>query len=455
MKMRLNMDVAAGGILVLLIVLIGLVILLGAQAGIRVTTDLPKDGVITPYQTIKLTFSEPILFEPASSAIWLDPIWDGYLEYVDSRTIQYVPVKPFELNTVYKLTITPEVLTTSGHALKKIHSWEFKVRDPLVAYLVSSEKESSIWVVDLMGNPPHRLTDENVKINSFDIAQNGEFIVFTTTRVNSEGGIDLWRVNRDGTDAEILLDCGFDLCTTPAISPNGLRIAYSREAAGPTPDLPYGSPRIWVLDLESGQNSPVYENQETLGYNPSWSPDSNKLASFDGLADQIRVLDLKENKQYVFPSNTGGPITWSPDSTKILFTNVVQTEDGLRTQVYIADLLLNKSQPLLGENDDLDHAYYSLAWSSVEERAVLGFRISEDQPMQILWLFDPVLLEGIVIANQEEYSYNSPQWDPWGNSLIFQRFKLSGAFNPEIGLWRQGFNEPVILTPGLMPHWLP
>ena len=50
----------------------------------------------------------------------------------------------------------------------------------------------------------------------------------------------------------------------PAISPNGARIAYSREAAGPGPDLPFGSPRIWVLDLQSGQNSAVYADQQII-----------------------------------------------------------------------------------------------------------------------------------------------------------------------------------------------
>ncbi|MBE0672689.1 MAG: PD40 domain-containing protein [Anaerolineales bacterium] len=453
MKTRLTLDTVAGSVLVLTAVLVGLVILYGVMAGIRISTNLPQDGLISPLQTITLTFSEPVHFEAVASVVSMDPVVDGYLELVDERTVQFIPIKPFDLDTSYKLTISPDVLALNGHALKKAHTWEFKVRDPLIVYLSPNVKDSSIWALDLNGSPSRRLTSADIKIIAFDASPDGEFIVFTV--INEQGGVDLWKVTRDGSDVSILLDCGPERCTRTAISPNGKMIAYSREAAGISPGLPFGSPRIWVLNLQNGTNSPVYEDEQIIGYGPSWSPDSNKLASFDGLADQIRVLDLKENKQYIFPSNTGGPITWSPDSTKILFTNVVQMEDGLRTQVYIADLLLNKSQTLLGENDDLDHAYYSLAWSSVEERAVLGFRISEEQPMQILWLFDPALLEGIVIANQEEYSYNSPQWDPWGNSLIFQRFKLSGAFNPEIGLWRQGLNEPVILAPGLMPHWLP
>ena len=453
MKTKLTLDTVAVSVLIFMTVLVGLVILIGVQAGIRITVDLPQNHVIAPFQPIKMTFSEPVNFELASSVIWMDPILDGYLEFIDSRTIQYVPISPFELDTTYTLSLSPDVLNMDGGELKKPRAWEFTVREPLVAYLVTDADQSSVWTMDLNGNPPQRLTDESTKVISFDAARTGEFIIFTVA--NAQGGIDLWRVTRTGSDESILLDCKFDRCTTPAISPNGQRIAYSREAAGPTPDIPFGSPRIWVLDILSGQNSPVYADQQILGYNPTWAPDSNKLASFDGLADRINVIDLLENKQYAFSSNTGGPVTWSPDSNKILFTNIDQTESGLRTQVRLVDISLNESQTLIGVKDERDYSYYSLTWSADKEKAILGFRAGEDKPSQILWLFDPTMLEGVIIADQPEYTYNSPQWDPWGNAVLFQQFKLKGAFNPEIGLWQPGFSEPLVLAQGIMPHWLP
>ncbi|MBK9781732.1 MAG: PD40 domain-containing protein [Anaerolineales bacterium] len=106
----------------------------------------------------------------------------------------------------------------------------------------------------------------------------------------------------------------------PVIAPGDKRIAYSREAAGPSPDLPFGSPRIWVVDLESGIDQAVYEDQSILGYNPSWSPDATRLASFDGLADFIHMINLQNGEEFLFPSTTGGPVTWSPDSTRFLYT---------------------------------------------------------------------------------------------------------------------------------------
>ncbi len=453
MKLHSSLDTVAISILILLTVLVGLVILLGGQQGIQVTTNLPEGGEIGPFQNIKLIFSESVDPVLTASLFSIKPAIDGHFQWLDKKTLELIPAKPFHLDTAYTLSLRSGDLTTTGRPLKKDQSWEFHIRDPLVVYLLAGNSQSSLWSMDLNKNPARRITPETIKINSFDASFNGEFIIFASP--NQQNGMDLWRVSRDGNDLSILLDCGHDRCTTPAISPNGARIAYSREAVGPSPDLPFGSPRIWILDLQSGQSNPVYADQQILGYGPSWSPDSTKLASFDGLADQIRLLDLTNNQQFIFQSSTGGPITWSPDSTKLLFTDVEQKEDGLRTRVRIADISLNDSSTLLGANDNRDYSYYSLAWSPVEDSVLVGFRTSNDNPAETFWLFDPGVLDGIIIGNQPGYTYNSPRWNPWGTALIFQQFKLHGKFKSEIGLWQEGTIESLILTEGTMPHWLP
>lgn len=453
MKIRFDLDTVAGGVLAALAVMIGAVILLGNAAGVRVSVDLPKDGLVSPLRPIRFTFSEPVDFEMISSVVSLDPVQEGYLEWLDPRSIQYTPIQPYLPDTVYRIAISPDVVARNGHSIKKPKYWEFSARDPLVAFLSPNALDSSIWSVDLNGNPPVRLTGEGISVISFTAAPGGDFLVYTI--INERGGVDLWRVSREGNDDAVLLDCGLDRCTRTAISPNSRYIAYTRESPGIGSDLPFGSPRIWVLDLQTGQNSPVYEDPQILGYNLSWSPDSTKLTSFDGLADLIRIIDLKNNDQYSLASNTGGPVAWSPDSTQLLFTNLVQAESGMVTQVRIADVTIGESQVLIGEQDQRDHSYYSLAWSLREDRALLSFRAGAEQPEQVFWVFDPSTLDGIVIASQTDYTYNSPQWNPWGDGLVFQRFKLRGPYNPEIALWQLGFSEPRVLVQGLMPHWLP
>lgn len=453
MKTRFNVDTLAIGVMLILAAIAGVVILIGESAGVQVRVDLPENGVVGPFEAVTFTFSEKISAEIASDLISLDPIHEGYLSAVDDYSVRFVPLKPYQRDVTYTFRVIPGEINAGTREVKNPQSWQVQVREPRVAYLVSVEGQSGIWSMDSSGGGVKRLTDETIKVISFDVAQSGDFIIFTSA--NQNGGIDLWRVSRDGGEASMLLDCGFDRCTTPVIAPGDTRIAYSREAAGPTPDLPFGSPRIWVVNLQSGSNQPVYEDQSILGYSPSWSPDANRLASFDGLADFIHMTDFTTGEQFLFASTTGGPVTWSPDSTRFLYTTFAQTEEGGRTQVKLADLATNETITFIGEKDAYDYAYYSVAWSPLEERAVLSLRADEEKPTQVLWVFDPTLLDGIIVANDPEYTYNSPQWDAWGTALLFQQFKLRGQYKPEISLWREGTNQTEVIAEGILPQWLP
>lgn len=445
MKLRLTLDTAAIGVLAFFAVLLGATIFIGKQAGIRVTTNLAE--AVSPFQVIELNFSEAVGSAVVEKLFSIQPAIDGKFKWVDSRTLQFTPAQPFKLDTAYKAVLR------KGDVFKSDKTLGFRVRDPLVAYIFSGYEESSLRVMDLKNNPPRQLTPADIKVISFDASYDGEFLIFASG--NEKNGVDLWRVSRAGNDSTLTLDCGRDRCTTPVISPDGARVAYSREEAGAMPDLPFGSPRIWILDLQNRQTSPVYADRQILGYAPVWSPDARKIISFDGLADQYRLLDISSGEQLIFPSNTGGAVTWSPNSKKFLFTDTIKKDNNVITRVRLADLSLKDTSSLLGENDFRDYAYYSLAWSPVEDSFVLGLRASETDPAQVFALIDVGILDGALIADQKDYTYNSPRWDPYGNALVFQQFKLREAFKPEIGLWKSDFDDPQILTEGITPEWLP
>jgi Tol biopolymer transport system component len=453
MKRPLTLDTLAVGLTVFLLLAIGLVILLSGQLGVRITTDLPNNGLVGPYQVITLTFSEEV--DPSlTEKLWtLQPQVDGRIDWPSPRTLRFTPSRPLQPDIDYQLTLRPGDVTPVGHQIKRSPTWTFRVRTPWITVLRSANGVSAIWAVNLDGSDSHRLTSESVKVICYDTARSGDFLVYCAA--NKQGGIDLWRVSRAGSDDKLLLDCGADRCTLPAISPDETRVAYTREVAGAGPNLPYGAPRIWMLDLSGGQNGPIYEDQQIIGYGPSWSPNGTLLASLDAFNDQIRVLDMTSRKQFVFSSVTSAPIAWSPDSSAFLFTDVKQGEQGLLTQVRRADITINKTETLIGSTDQRDYSYGALAWSPSGERVVLGMRTAVDKPGDSLWLFDPATLDGPTIVSEEEYTYNAPSWNPWGTALIFQQFKLRGENAPEIGLWVDGEVQSHLLTKGLMPHWLP
>jgi Tol biopolymer transport system component len=433
--------------------LIGLAIWLGSQVEIRVTAQLPANNLVGPFQALTFAFSEAVDESLTIEKFSIQPAVHGTYQWMDAKTLRFVPTEPFQLETVYTLNLAPGPLTQDGRLLKKSKSWKFQVRQPRVVYLTTDTKQSRLWTVETDSGKINPLTDASRKIYDFDASRDGEFVIFSA--FNEQQGIDLWRVNRAGGSAVLLLQCGHDRCSVPAISPDGRRVAYVHEAADPGPDLQFGAPRIWILDIESKQDSPLYEDRQIVGYGPSWSPDGLHLSSFDGMADEIRLLNLRTSEQSIIPSQIGNPVTWSPDGSIFVFTDVTTNDLGLRTRIREAKLSIKETTTMFGDKDQRDYHYSSLAWSPVKDELVIGLSSEENNPAEALWLMSPARLDGQVIADQPDYIYNTPSWDPWGRALIFQQFKLHGVYKPEIGLWTPKLKEPRVLAEGILPHWLP
>lgn len=447
-----SLDSVAGLLTGFMVLLIGVVIWLGSQVGIQVTTQFSIGNTVGPFGPLAFVFSEPVNETLVTEKIFIQPDVEGKFIWVDAKTLHFVPGEPFEPDLTYKLVIGPGALTSEGALLKKSKSWTFQVRSPLVAYLVADANQSRLWTVDPETGKTNPLTDEFFKISGFDTSRDGEFVVFST--FNEQEGIDLWRVDRSGRNTVLLLPCGRDRCSVPAISPDGSQVAYVREGVGPSADLQFGAPRIWLLNIATKVDAPLYEDQQIVGYNPSWSPDGKYLSSFDGLSDEIHLLNLVTNDQLIITSNKGNPVTWSTDSSNFVYTDIEETESGPRTQILAADLTLNETMTLFGEKDERDYYYNSLAWSPVEDALVIGLRFEENNTAEALWLMNPGSRDGEVIASQPDYIYHAPDWDPWGNALVFQQFELRGVYRPEIGIWKRE-RETGVIAEGLMAQWLP
>ena len=449
----LELDLVAGLATGFLLLLIALVIVIGTQVGIRVKAQFPTGNKVGPYEALTVTFSEPADGALAVQKFSIQPNVKGKFQWADSKTLRFIPVEPYQPNTIYTLSFSPGPLADNGGVLKKSQSWKFQIRRPLVVYLVADQQKRRLWTIETDNGKTSPLTDDSFKIFDFDASHNGEFVIFSA--VNEQNGIDLWRVSRAGGNPLLLLQCGSDHCSNPAISPDNRHVAYVREAAGPTPDLPYGSPRIRVLDMETKQDAPLYEDQQIIGFRPEWSPDGTYLSSYDGTKAEYRLLDLVTGNQLTIPSQTGATVTWSADNSTFVYTDLDTNEFGPHTRIREAKISINDITTLFGEKDERDYNYNSLSWAPASNVLVIGLRPDANNPEEALWLMNPSSLDGQAITDQPGYIYNNPIWDLWGKALIFEQFKLKGVYKPEIGLWMPDMQEPRILAEGSMPHWLP
>lgn len=111
--------------------------------------------------------------------------------------------------------------------------------------------------------------------------------------------------------------------TSPAISPDGERVAYIRDASGVFALYVMNISTKETRRLQSSGRATDFEELNILTPGISWSPDGTKLAvgSKSGGEDVIYIVDVnKDNfEKLSFGFQTIGSVQWSPDGTSVVF----------------------------------------------------------------------------------------------------------------------------------------
>jgi dipeptidyl aminopeptidase/acylaminoacyl peptidase len=425
--------------------------MLGSWIGISVQAN-GLDQEVGPYGPLTLTFSQPVDPDAILDRLSLEPEVPGRFDWEDEKTLHFIPAAPLRAGASYQLTLSTGPIGTNGESLRREQNWPVRVRTPKIVYLTFIEGMGQIWAADTQGKSSQRLDNGEKKIFDFNAAPNGEFIILSA--VNDKSGLDLWSLDRSG-NSHILLDCGADTCSTPAISPDSLQVAYTRQTAPISASLPAGAPRPWIINIQSGETRPIYADSQIIGYGPNWSPDGKYITSYDGIKNLIQVVQLDSSKQFTLSCNTGATPSWSPDGRSFVVTNVAETPNGFRTQIQMADVETGEVSIWMGANDVQDYQYSEMAWWPREDNIVVSMRADPAFPSRILLLMQPDALSGMTVADEADHVYLFPRWDPWGEILLFSQFRLKGKFDPEIAVWYAGLENPLVITTGSNPQWLP
>jgi Tol biopolymer transport system component len=130
--------------------------------------------------------------------------------------------------------------------------------------------------------------------------------IFPTGNSNSA----LCATDPDGSRTAVL--SSFDgIVTTPALSPDATRVAFTREPEDPPGPEGPGEPEIGVMDVDGGNLIWL-----ARGRDPGWSPDGTRIVYEKDYKD-IRILDLAMGDDVVV--GPGRQPDWSPDGTRILY----------------------------------------------------------------------------------------------------------------------------------------
>ncbi len=183
----------------------------------------------------------------------------------------------------------------------------------LVAYASDQSGNVDLWLIDALGGNPLQLTDDAAVDTEPAWFPDGSALAFTSNR---EGRSDIWKVPRLGGPVTMLIPDASD----PAISPDGTRIAFSRQLEG-------GDARIGVADLDGAANVQILTDASDgiwAHEDPAWSPDGERLVYAD-FGDLWLVPAGGGEARRLTDEGAGDfePV-WASDGRRILFSSYRQ-----------------------------------------------------------------------------------------------------------------------------------
>ena len=231
-------------------------------------------------------------------------------------------------------------------------------------------------------------------------------------------GLHIWVVGETGLGVTDLGGVSGAQDSSPAWSPTGDRLAFSRFTS------PGGVPgsAIWVMN-QFGANSwqligpGVYEA-------PAWSPDATEIAY--NTAWQIGVVNVANGNSRVvadFSNSQLRSATWSPDGTKLAFTNFSYDWPGQKMMTAVTVMNISgtgRHDVVTSENDFVDA---EPAWSPDGTQILF---ISNRSGTRNVWVMNP---DGSGAANltNSTFAEGGPCWSPDGNSIAFSSGRSGGS----------------------------
>jgi Tol biopolymer transport system component len=219
---------------------------------------------------------------------------------------------------------------------------------------------------------------------------------------NRAGHSELYVMDADGSNAgRITYGVNGGFSTTPAVSPDGRKIAFSVLVDGPAG--PIEDWTVYVMNVDGTELRKL-----GLGWRPTWSPDGSRIAFAPALEDNLEIYVADADGTGLInisqsPAWDSNP-AWSPDGSRIAFAT--NRDGGGGPQIYVVDPDGSNLMPLT-QMGNLP------AWSPD------GSQLAIDRSSDI-YLMNP---DGTGLQNLtlgRAFPATIPAWSPDGNLIAFQ-----------------------------------
>ena len=454
------------GLAILIICLsIGLVIWRGDQIQLQIVAMTPSPDAmnISTRTHIQIRFDQPLDPPTAKDLLFFIPPLAGAIR-VDNHTLTFVPTAPLQPDTEYQVTLNPGLLGHLGGELRTAQRWRFRTGGVQVAYSTIDEtgKEqlflapAHLDTSAAITTTPLQLTKLNTSLWEFAVAPDGSQIVFSALK--EDGTSDLWRISPGEQTPALLLACPNAVCSSVAWSVDGQVLAFSRRNATQFSAPALSPPRLWLLDVASGESFPAFADDQKLAFEPRWSADSQWLSYVSPDLGGVGVYHLQTNAEQFYESTSGEAAVWHPLRNEVVI-GVAKTVNGnYVTHLLLVDPVTQSQTELSGAEELVEDG--SPAWSPDGEW--LAFRRKEftgagATPGKQLWLMRQNGREARALTVDPAFDFGQPLWSPDGRYLLFHKLPLKG---PDITLsvWIidvESGRTWQIASPGQRPQWFP
>lgn len=418
-----------------------------------ITDTYPAEGVpLSAFGWVGVTFSSPMVHRSVENAFSITPNVSGKT-FWNEDTFWFRPITPFEIGTTYQARLSGDIQSINGQIEAVNQTWSFTIREPALLYFSPEGKGGELWLATANGDQRRPLTDTGGNVFDFAAGRSGSWIAFTAQ--NDIAGHDLWLLDPTDDESRLLLSCGQDICAEPAWSMDAATIAYTREIFN-SDTGGFQAARVWTVDVHTGDTSQLYQSEFAYGHSPSFSPDGEKLATYDTSFQAIRILDLQTSQESAIPRVLPGSGDWSLDGKRLIFTDVVPAENEPFVDIIILNLDTQTLEPAFGETFT-DTDFSQPRWSPNGKWIAVSLRPVNSGINKALWVLEIGGETMLPVADEPSANFSSYDWDPWGNQLVYQRLSL-GSSDPLVSIWRwdwENQQSALIIENGARPQWLP
>lgn len=431
------------------ILLTALFIWRGDRVGVRVEQIVPAAdaAAVSTQAVIRVTFAQAMV--PALPSLTFTPPVAGTTRW-EGATLVFDPAQALAPDTEYTVELAAGLASQQGRVLLEPLRWTFQTTRPRVVFITYVEDDSTQLAIVTPGQSPQQLTQEAFDVLDYAVAPDGLTIAYAMTR--ADGGVDLWLIGTDGQNRRQVLDCAGSSCSNPVWHPDSRRLVYERRNVL-TVGAPPGPPRLWWLDVTSGESIAVFEDSQWLGLLANFSPDGQWLSYVSPLAQEVQAYNLETAQTFLIQSRTGESAGWSPDSRELFFTEAEVLPDSFSVVIYRANLASGEVVKLSGDIP------YTDGWPALSpdgEWIAFNRKLPNEASGKQVWLMRRDGSEARPLTSTPALHFGPPTWSPDGQTLLFQRYELTAAGDPAIWLLNITTGEMQEIAPlGIQPTWLP